>query len=110
MPRIRITKPTCTLLTEEVLRGCDDFLNRRQIEQLTGCSANQASAALFHLRKRRVVDVIVEADGVGWWYALPPEQDTRSRTVSERKDGEKRNRKTSKRGKSTTKPMKGGAL
>ena len=39
---------------------------------------NRINAALHHLRKARVVDVVIEPDGTGWWYALPPQEDERS--------------------------------
>lgn len=39
---------------------------------------NRINAALHHLRKARVVDVVIEPDGTGWWYALPPQEDVRS--------------------------------
>jgi hypothetical protein len=38
---------------------------------------------LFHLRKHRVIDVVVEPDGTGWWYALPESDDDRLRVHEE---------------------------
>lgn len=39
---------------------------------------NRINAALHHLRKAQVVGVVIEPDGTGWWYALPPQEDVRS--------------------------------
>lgn len=53
-------------------------------EDLRTETRNRINAALHHLRKRRVVDVVIEPDifggtrGTGWWYALPAVEDTRS--------------------------------
>jgi hypothetical protein len=71
--------PTWTHLVVEALRGCDDFLNYRMLAAITGGNPSQVSAACFHLRKRHVIDCVIEVDGVAWWYALPPEEDNRSR-------------------------------
>lgn len=80
----RYKEQTCTSKVEDYLRGLDDFANQRQIVQATGCNSNQVSAAVFELRKYRVIDVVIEADGVGWWYALSKDNDQRSKTVRER--------------------------
>lgn len=77
-------EPTWTHLVEQALRGCDDFLNYRMLEKVTGGNVCQISAACFSLRKYRVVDCVIEADGVAWWYALPPEEDKRSAHREER--------------------------
>ncbi len=82
----RAKRTTATTLIAEVLRIRDDFMTRRMIcMALTGrASPNQVNAALFWLRKAGVVDVIIEADGTGWWYARPQEEDRRSRHHEER--------------------------
>lgn len=78
--------PTWTSLVEEVLRQTDDFMNRQMLlVRVSGMTGNQLDAALYHLRKYRVVDVIIQPDGEGWWFALPPDLDTRMRHVLERK-------------------------
>ena len=77
-------EPCWTKLILDALRGCDDFLNYRMLEKITGGNNNQISAACFHLRKRHAIDCVIENNGVAWWYALPPEQDNRSRTVDAR--------------------------
>lgn len=69
--------PTHTSLIEEYLRGIDDFASLSMIVQATGSTRNQIQAALFNLRHYRAIDVVVNPDGVGWWYALPKEEDTR---------------------------------
>jgi hypothetical protein len=62
----------------------------------TGGSIGQVHAALHHLRKFRAVDVVVENDGRGWWYALPKENDLRERIYEERipEDKPRKQRKT----------------
>lgn len=90
----RLMKPTATNLVLAALRARDDFMNQPQIrEALPGVSANEISAALYHLRNHRAVDVVVEPDGEGWWFALPPEYDNRMRTIAEVPQGVKRNRR-----------------
>ena len=70
---------TCTSRVEDLLRGRDDFMTQDMIfEDLRTETRNRINAALHHLRKRRVVDVVIEPDGTGWWYALPAVEDTRS--------------------------------
>lgn len=76
--------PTWTTLVLDALRGCDDFLSYAMLRKITGASSTQVSAACHHLRKRHAVDCVIEVDGVAWWYALPSEQDDRSRTVDAR--------------------------
>lgn len=75
---------TTTKLVMEALRASDDFMNYRMLTAATKRNYNQVSAACFHLRKRGAIDLVIETDGVGWWYALPAESDTRSRIVDER--------------------------
>lgn len=94
-----IRHPTATTLVLAALRARDDFMSQRQLrEALPGVTANQISAALYSLRKYRAIDVVVEPDGEGWWYALPEVDDKRVRVVPEIKDGIRRNRKPKAKG------------
>ena len=77
-------EPTCTSRVKAVLQGCNDFMNNTMLRAATGCNINQVSAACHELRKYRVVDCVIEKDGVAWWFALPPEYDQRIREVNER--------------------------
>lgn len=85
---MRKTQRTWTSLVLEVLRAraasVDCFMDYRMLKSSTGANVCQVAAALCHLRRVRAVDVIVNADGHGWWYALPPDEDRRSRAVEER--------------------------
>jgi hypothetical protein len=90
----RLRKPTATNLVLAVLRARDDFTNQNQLRAaLPNVSPNEISAALYHLRNHRAVDVVVEPDGEGWWFALPPEYDNRLRTIAEVPQGVRRNRR-----------------
>lgn len=80
----RATKTTNTSLVEAYLRGSDDFVSARQLVKALGLTGSQVSASLHHLRRLRVVDVVIETDGQGWWFALPPEEDLRSHVFEER--------------------------
>ncbi len=75
------TQVTTTTLVEEAFRETDDFLTAADLIQRTGRSMNQVSAALFHLRKHRAIDVM-PVEGRLYWYATPTE-DTRSRRIAE---------------------------
>lgn len=77
-------EPTCTSRVEEVLRGQNDFMTYRMIAKATGLDINHVGASCCHLRKFGVVDVVVNPDGTGWWFALPSNMDQRSRIVLER--------------------------
>lgn len=77
--------PTCTFKILQALREADDFMSADMISAKTGCDRNQISASLHHLRTRaKVVDVVVNPDGRGWWFALPEDMDTRSIIHEER--------------------------
>lgn len=80
---MRIKKQTTTSKVVQVLRAADDFMSKRMLEAATGDTRHQIESALLWLRSRGVVDVVVGADGVGWWFALPPDSDQRSRTTDE---------------------------
>ena len=77
-------EPTHTSLVLEALRARDNFMGYADLRRATGLSANQVSAACYDLRKYRAIDVVVEADGQPWWFALPPESDQRYRPPAER--------------------------
>ena len=77
-------EPTSTALVEEALRASDDFMSVDMLVAATGRSRNQVGAACHHLRRFLVVDVVVNPDGRGWWFAMPHDGDTRSRVVEER--------------------------
>jgi len=78
-PRRR-QEPTWTSLVLAELRGrAEDFASPRMLQAATSGSDRQVMAALRHLRKFRAVDVVVEVDGTGWWFALPPEGDARTK-------------------------------
>ncbi len=69
---------TCTSLVLTALVARDDFTSELMLRvALPQLNVNQISATLFHLRRRRAVDVVIEPDGVGWWYATP-ETDNRA--------------------------------
>lgn len=80
----KIKQTTTTSLVLGALRATDDFLDYRALRAMTGRNTNQISAACHELRNHRCVDVVVEPDGRGWWFALPAEQDTRCRSIDER--------------------------
>lgn len=79
----KLKRPTCTRLVLEALRGRDDFMDQRMLREETGCTVNQVSAALHGLRHFRAADVLVQPDGTAWWFALPPEEDTRHHILAE---------------------------
>lgn len=82
MKRFKVS--TCTTLVLEALRAQDDFMDYAALRAATKCNANQVSAACYSLRQYQVVDCVINPDGRAWWFALPPEQDTRTSTLAER--------------------------
>lgn len=86
MMTIKRTTTTTKILDALHAPGID-FLDVRMLVEITGESSNRVTAALHWLRKVRSVDVVVNADGTGWWFALPPDEDARIRTIDEIKDG-----------------------
>lgn len=90
---MKIKELTHTFKVEEALRAADDFLTAAMIVKATKLKPNQVSAALHNLRRYRVVDVVVQPNGVGWWFTLPPEDDVRSKHLEEIVVGIKRRRK-----------------
>lgn len=75
--------PTSVEILEALRAPGVDFLSVRTLIAVTGEPYNRITASLHNLRRYRVVDVVVEADGTGWWFALPPESDQRSRICRE---------------------------
>lgn len=75
---------TTTFLVEKELRSADDFMSTAMLIRATNRNANQISAALHHLRNKGVVDVVVQPDGRGWWFALSAFEDKRTKTYEER--------------------------
>lgn len=67
----------------EALRRADDFRTAQQLVGETARNGNQVSAALHSLRKYKAVDCLA-SDSTLYWYALPPEGDTRKRRVDEK--------------------------
>ena len=61
----------------------EEFMTRQMLVQATGATDGQVSAALHWLRKAQCVDVVINPDGMGWWFALPPEMDVRQRAPNE---------------------------
>lgn len=80
----KLKETSTTTLVLETLRNPDsEFMTRQMLQTATGRGDAPVSGALCHLRAHRCVDVVVNPDGTGWWFALPPELDTRKRTVDE---------------------------
>lgn len=84
-------RTTTTKKILDLLRIRDDFLSPRQLSEGTGEPMNRISAALHWLKKAGAVNAM-ETDGQLWFYATP-EEDKRTTTVDETKDGVKRPRK-----------------
>lgn len=92
----KITHPTYVSQVLELLPE-NDFIDVLTLMKLTGCNANQVSAALHSLRKYHRADVVVNEDGTGWWFALPESSDTRSRVLRDRAyEAEPRKRRSKK--------------
>lgn len=90
-PARALRQPTVISLVEELLRASDDFLSVEMlIAAIPGSYASQISVTLQDLRRYRACDVVVNADGKGWWYALPPGNDTRRRKYKEISQGIRR--------------------
>lgn len=80
---------TCTTLVLvldvlDVLRGRDDFMDHRMLQESTGLSSACVHAACYHLRMHCAIDCVINPDGRAWWFALPPETDDCSRTLEQR--------------------------
>lgn len=79
----KVKDVTATCVVEQALRATDDFLNIKMLSAMTSKTKEQVHSALNMLRNYGVVDVIID-NGIGWWYALPKENDKRQKTVAER--------------------------
>lgn len=90
-------RPTHThLVLEALVHWPKDFASIRDLMEATGSAYNQVNAALFHLRNRHAVDVVIENDGKAWWFATPG-SDERTHTVDERTPEERpRSRRVSR--------------
>jgi hypothetical protein len=78
----RYRETTTTTLVLEALRRADDFRTVRQLMAETQRSSNRVTAALHSLRKYGAVDCLA-SDGILYWYAQPPQNDTRMSTRDE---------------------------
>jgi hypothetical protein len=81
---MKIKEPTATSEVLRVLRETDDFMDMPEVARLARKSMKNVGTALWWLRRIGAVDVVVNADGKGWWYARPSEEDQRSRHLDER--------------------------
>lgn len=89
-------EPTHTSKVMDALAHApEDFMTAHQLVLATGSNHNQVSAALHSLRRHGAVDVVVEADGRGWWFATPG-TDSRTRILELRapEDKPRRRRKS----------------
>lgn len=88
-------KPTVTSLVEAALREADDLIERNDLlarvrKMAPGVDISKAHlhAALFHLRKHKAVDVVIDPDQRGWWCWIG--EDDRHFKYDEVKDGVRR--------------------
>jgi len=66
----KIRQPTTTSLVLEALRATQEFMSIDMLRRMTErYNVGDVQAALHHLRKYHAVDVVVEKDGTGWWFA-----------------------------------------
>ena len=79
----RHTVPTTTHLLELALNQ-DDFKSVSMLAKEIGREPHHVQCTLIYLRHMHVADVVINPDGTGWWYRLPPENDLRIRTFEER--------------------------
>ena len=91
MPKLK--QETWTNKVLRILVDADDFMNYAMLCKATGANLNQISASCLHMLKRRAVDVVIDKDGVGWWYATP---DTDNRTRARREQIPSKTRKPRK--------------
>lgn len=76
----KLKQETYTSRVMEALRKCDDFMTAQQLAEKLNHNIHNA---LRELNLYGAVDW-VEQGGKLWWFALPPESDTRSRVIEER--------------------------
>jgi hypothetical protein len=103
---VRHKEPPITKLVLDWLRLRDDFATRSMIAHHTKCRVETINAALHWLRKCRAVDVIVEPDGRGWWFAMPEECDQRIRVMKVRAVEDTRKVRSAKRTKTRAQRIK----
>jgi len=77
-------KETSTVrLVLDLLRdNPDEFMRPEDVMQHVPRNKNAINAALHHLRSHRCVDVVIQ-NGRGWWFVLPADGDTRTKTIDE---------------------------
>ena len=79
----RNKQPTLTCLSLQVLKGRDDFMTTRQIADELRTTTNRVQVTLMWLRSKKVVDCVIDPDGVAWWLDTS-EHDARNHHVDER--------------------------
>lgn len=79
----RFAEPTVTSVSLNYLRGLSDFATTAQIALAVNKTKTQVNTALHSLQYFKAVDC-VESQGRLWWFALPPESDTRTKTYDHR--------------------------
>jgi hypothetical protein len=89
------TKPTVTSLVEAALREANDLVERddllTRVQKLAPgvtITKSHLHAALFHLRKHKCIDVVIDPDQRGWWCWIG--DDDRYYKVEQIKDGVRR--------------------
>lgn len=81
---MKLKETSTTALVLAALREADDFMTAKMLAEKVGRELRGPVAGALHmLRRYRAVDVVVDPDGVGWWYARPVEEDQRMRTYDE---------------------------
>lgn len=84
---------TTTDLVLDYLRASDDLKTYVDIQRCINKSMSNITAALSHLKKHRSIDFVVDSNGTAFFFALPPEEDTRCRIHHEREKEEKPRRR-----------------
>ena len=88
---------THTFLVEDALKKRDDFMSVQDLIN-AGCGTKtQVIMTLIWLRRKKVVDVVINPSGESWWFLLPPEMDNRIRNIQERKMETKKRKKSHRR-------------
>lgn len=71
-----------TAIVFRELCGIEDFLTVAQVAERTKLSVNAVRSALSNLRHYSAVDVVIEPNGVGYWFATP-DYDKRTKCAKE---------------------------
>lgn len=84
----KIKQMTYTYLVLECLKERNDYVSYEDIynyvrETRYEVAFSHISAACFHLKKHKAVDLVIDSDGKVFWY-LTPETDDRAKTIDER--------------------------